>query len=203
MELIKRHWKPLRDAGNVVAAGWPGRYDVGIAGHRAHEGPTGADQTKTPVSSAVVFQRFQIGRFPEVGPEGFGNINLRVGNLPEQEVAHPQLAAGANQQIRVRHPARIEMLGNDFLVDVLRTDPFRLHLACDRTDGIDDLGATAVTQRQHQRQTSVFLQRVDGFGKLILRAGRQFTNPANRCESHIVLVQLLNLLLEVKLEQPH
>src|SRR5512146_666010 len=37
----------------------------------------------------------------EVGPEAIAEIELRVGDVPEQEVADPPLAAGADQEVRV------------------------------------------------------------------------------------------------------
>src|SRR5262245_3114735 len=43
----------------------------------------------------------EIGR-PEVGPEGGRDQELRVGDLPQEEVRDSHLAAGANQEIGIR-----------------------------------------------------------------------------------------------------
>ena len=49
--------------------------------------------------------------FPEVGPEGLGDVEFGVGRLPQQEVAQAVLAAGADQQVRVGHIGGIEAAG--------------------------------------------------------------------------------------------
>ena len=45
----------------------------------------------------------------EVRPQAVREVELRVGGLPEQEVRQPQLAAGADDQLRVLQLGRVEM----------------------------------------------------------------------------------------------
>src|SRR5271156_6488095 len=45
----------------------------------------------------------------EIGPERFCHENFGVGNLPEQEIADAHLAAGADEQVRVRQAAGVQM----------------------------------------------------------------------------------------------
>ena len=44
----------------------------------------------------------------EVGPHHFANAHLRVGQLPEEEVAEPILARRANGEVGIREPRREE-----------------------------------------------------------------------------------------------
>src|SRR4051794_36937005 len=54
----------------------------------------------------------------KIGPENFRDVNLRVRNLPEQEVGYAQLAAGADEQIGIIDVGRVEMIGEELLVDL-------------------------------------------------------------------------------------
>ena len=56
----------------------------------------------------------------EVGPELVDEDELRVGELPEQEVRDAQLAARADQQIGIGQLGRVEVRGEDVLVDLRR-----------------------------------------------------------------------------------
>ena len=56
----------------------------------------------------------------EIGPEHFGDVDLRVGDLPEQEVRDAQLAAGADEQVGIVDVGGVEMIGEELLVDLRR-----------------------------------------------------------------------------------
>src|SRR5689334_3050111 len=72
---------------------------------------------------------------PEVGPQRLGYPDLRVGDLPEQEVADAHLAAGPDQQIGIRLPRRVEKIAEAPLVEVVGIDPRRQH-ALHRVDDL-------------------------------------------------------------------
>ena len=55
----------------------------------------------------------------EVRPEHIGDVNLGVGQLPEQEIADPVFAAGADQQIWILFASREQFGGDDVLVDAV------------------------------------------------------------------------------------
>lgn len=62
---------------------------------------------------------------PEIRPERAGEVELRVGGLPEQEVAGPLYAAGPDDQVGAGELAgdgRLEAAAEQRLVDVLRAD---------------------------------------------------------------------------------
>src|SRR5439155_17494992 len=47
--------------------------------------------------------------WPEVGPVAIDENQLRIGELPEEEVRYPQLAGGPDQQVGVGHVWRVEV----------------------------------------------------------------------------------------------
>src|ERR1700751_2653629 len=52
----------------------------------------------------------------EIRPQRGCDIDLCVGQLPEQEVAEPHLPAGAHDQVRVRQVPGVEMAADCFLI---------------------------------------------------------------------------------------
>src|SRR3546814_10242280 len=58
----------------------------------------------------------------EVGPQLVDEDELAVGRLPEQEVAEPLLAGGADHQVGIGNAGGQEAGGEAFLVDVLERD---------------------------------------------------------------------------------
>src|ERR671910_815883 len=56
----------------------------------------------------------------EVRPERIRDVELGVGDLPEQEVRDPQLPAGADYEVHLRCLGRVEVGGEGSLVDLLR-----------------------------------------------------------------------------------
>ena len=47
----------------------------------------------------------------EVGPQHVCEIKFRIGGLPRQEIGQPQLSAGPDDEIRVRHPPGKQIAG--------------------------------------------------------------------------------------------
>src|SRR5690606_20422056 len=67
----------------------------------------------------------------EIRPQPVDEEQLGIGRLPEQEVADALLAAGADQQIRVRNAFGEQMAPDQVLVDVLHPELAGLHLGGD------------------------------------------------------------------------
>ena len=55
----------------------------------------------------------------EVRPQGIAEIKLAVGALPQQEIAQPQLAAGADDQLRIGNARRPQVLAEILLRPLL------------------------------------------------------------------------------------
>ena len=95
----------------------------------------------------------------EVGPERRQHQELRVGDLPQQEVGEPVLAARPDQKVRVGHAGGVERAGDGALVDrpgreraprdALGHGPHRAH----------QLATPAVVERDQERQAGVRLGR--------------------------------------------
>src|SRR5690606_20832225 len=80
-------------------------------------------EAEAPLALLEVFQRANELRLPESGPEGLGDVELGVGDLPEEEVRHAHLAAGADQQVGIGKVVRAEVGGHGALVDRLGVEP--------------------------------------------------------------------------------
>src|ERR687889_488401 len=79
----------------------------------------------------------------EVRPERIRDVELGVGNLPEQEVRDPQLPAGADHEVHLRCLWRVEVGGEGSLVDLLR-----LYTTLHHAPGsVYDLRPTTVVER--------------------------------------------------------
>src|SRR5690606_8625399 len=103
----------------------------------------------------------------EVRPEHRGHIQLGVRHLPEQEVADPHLATGANQQVGIGPLCCVEVSREGGLVDLCRLDLATLHSLRQQACCPGDLGACAVRDADVECQpgaaTSRFLDAVDRF----------------------------------------
>jgi hypothetical protein len=71
----------------------------------------GVDPAEAALAALVVEQGRQQGRLIEIGPEHIGDVQLGVGQLPEQEVADPLLTAGADQQVGIGLAGGVELGG--------------------------------------------------------------------------------------------
>src|SRR5260370_16028126 len=69
-----------------------------------------------PFALLVVCQRGIEFRTPEIGPKRLGDVNFRVGDLPQQEIADAHLAAGADDQIGIGQGVGVEILSDSLLV---------------------------------------------------------------------------------------
>src|ERR687898_1650999 len=79
----------------------------------------------------------------EVRPERIRDVELGVGDLPEQEVRDPQLPAGADYEVHLRRLGRVEVGSEGSLVDLLR-----LYTALHHAPGsVYDLRPATVVER--------------------------------------------------------
>src|SRR6476646_6894948 len=136
---------------------------------------------------------------PEVRPQGVGDPDLRVGDLPEQEVAHAHLAARSDQQVRIGLAGGVQIRGELPLVELVRADAVTNRAP----RGVDDLGAAAVAQRDVELHAGVRPRALLGSVELAADVGLQPIGLADDVKSNVVLEQCLELGAEVVLEQPH
>jgi hypothetical protein len=161
------------------------------------------DAAKAALATSIVFQRRDQFRFAEIRPKGVGDVDLGVGNLPEQEVADAQLAAGAHQQVGIRNTGRVKVIADLLLVDVGNVDGTGPDFTCDAAHGVHQLCAATVTQRQHQREAGIVLQPLDALGELVLGGARHLVDAPDGSQADVVLVQFLDLGPQIEFQQMH
>ena len=88
-------------------------------------------------------QRLVEGGRAEVRPQAVGEHELGVGGLPDEEVADPLLAAGADDEVGVRQAARVQRLADRPLVDLVGRDA----RGGDRPERVDELRPARVVPR--------------------------------------------------------
>src|SRR5207253_1978791 len=94
-------------------------------------GACDVDPTVPPLALLIRKDRLEQVAAAEVGPERLGDVDLGVGDLPEQVVADAHLAARPNQQIWIRLPRGVEEARELLLVEIVRADA-RLNRAAGR-----------------------------------------------------------------------
>src|SRR5262245_39973012 len=92
---------------------------------------------------------------PEVRPEHGRYQELRVRDLPQEEVRDSHLTAGADQQIGVGHVGGVEGAAQLFLGDVLGLQLSGLDLAGQRAERVQELVAAAVVEGHQHSQPGV------------------------------------------------
>src|ERR1700761_5544499 len=114
-----------------------------------------AGPAKAAFAAGVVIDRALQTDLIEVRPQGFGEIQLGIGQLPQQEIADAELAAGTDEQIQRRQVRQGHPMAEQGFVDIVRAD----FTACDRFAGLacslHDVPATAVIDRYVQLQPRV------------------------------------------------
>src|SRR5437660_5120313 len=101
--------------------------------------PDPLDPAEPAVPALVLAHRVEQVFSPEVGPEGGGEHELAVGELPQEEVGDPELPRGADDQVRVRNVGQVQAGPDGTFVDPGCRDALCHH----PSHGIDDLGAAA------------------------------------------------------------
>ena len=102
------------------------------------------ESTETPHPRLVLEKSLEQVHSAKVRPQGLGDKNLGIRNLPKQEIAYSHLTGGANQQIWVRKARSIEVTTERLFVDVcaLALCPFGDYLpTC-----VDDLGTPPIVE---------------------------------------------------------
>jgi len=130
-----------------------------------------------PVSALEGDQCLEVVSLSEVGPQRVREEELRVRRLPKQEVAQPQLAAGSDEQVGVMRElvgmARLELIGEQRFVDVLRLEQLVVHLLCKVPARLHYVPPPAVADCQCQVELGVIPCGLLGFSRGLLKRNRQ------------------------------
>src|ERR1041385_2515948 len=82
----------------------------------------------------------------KLGPETPADEDLGVGKLPEEEIADPELSAGADEEIGIGHVFRREVLRDEMFIDLFGRDRALLDPHCDLSDRSREIPAAAVAE---------------------------------------------------------
>src|SRR5881227_2054714 len=82
---------------------------------------SGGDPAEPPLPTLVVEDGLEQVAPRDVGPEDRRDVQLGVGELPQQEIGEPAFTGRPDQQVRVAPGRRVELGANRVLVDVLES----------------------------------------------------------------------------------
>src|SRR5688572_13156350 len=158
-----------------------------------------AGAAEAPLARAVGSDRRVERRGVEVRPERFGEVELAVGELPEQEVADALLAAGADEKIGLGRVAHREIRRKRGLFYgfqpwiVLQKLPH----------GLQDVPAAAVVRRDREREALVAGGQSLALLDQLADLGVEALRVADHLETHAAGMQLGDLVLQRGAEQLH
>ncbi len=128
----------------------------------------------------------------EVRPEGWGEVELRIGGLPQQKVADTQFSAGADDEVRVGQAVGEQATGEGGFVYVVGSDI----IPQQGSGRFKDLFAASVVERDAESDAGVVLRHVndavDGGGDV--GADAVFASKVD--EPRSLLVQARGVLLD-------
>ena len=87
---------------------------------------TRLDAAVAAVPLLVVDHRFEQVAAPEIRPQHVGDVDLRVRDLPEQEVADAHLAARADEQVGIGLAGGVEQVAEPLLVEAAGSRPISM-----------------------------------------------------------------------------
>ena len=158
---------------------------------------------EAPLAPLEVLQRQVEGVGVEVGPQAWREVELGVGQLPENEVGDALLAAGADAEIHRRHPGQAQLGSEGGLVDGLGIHLAGGHPLGEAARRPGQVPLAAIVGGDHQVQPGVVAGLGLGPGDVLLdrvREGREITDHR---EPDAVLVELADLALQRQQEQLH
>jgi hypothetical protein len=123
--------------------------------------------------------------------------------LPQEKIADPHLAAGADEEVRVREVMGPEILGEEILGDLLRFQVPVPAVGHDSADGLENIVPPPITQGQGKRHPLVLGRFLHG---LLEDRLDLFGQPDEIPDGHkpdVVVQHLLELGFQVVLEEDH
>src|SRR3989475_10253441 len=140
---------------------------------------------------------------PEIRPEGRRDHQLSVGNLPQEKVRDPHLAARADQQVGIGNVRGIEGPADILLRDVVSLEVASLNLARQRAERVEQLVAAPVVERHQHGQPGVVPRLVHHVIDAPTDAGWHSVRPAEDTEPSVARHQRGKLRVDRALEDIH
>ena len=141
--------------------------------------------------------------FCEIRPGNRGKIQLRIRQLPQQEIGNPLLIAGADQQIRIRNTCGIQIALQGIRRNIRRIHFAALELRRQFFYCTDDLIPASVIDGDLEMQTVIVLRRLFQFGDPIPDIFIQSRLVSQNSDTHTVLLRRLQTSLHIIPKQLH
>ena len=149
----------------------------------------GVNTAETALPALVIEQRSGERYFVEIRPEHIGDVQLGVGQLPEQEVADALFAAGANQQVRINLPGSEELIGKLVLIDGTWLELTAGHTLRQQPSGAHQLPPAAVIGAYVEVNAGVMSGATSGISDQLLQPLGQLIQVTQKTDAHLLLVQ--------------
>ena len=158
--------------------------------------------TETTIPFLVIEQGQQHFTSSEVGPKGFRKIELRIRDLPEQEIADSRFPARSNEEVRVRKTGRGQVL----LELGFMNGPRRfsaLNIVDQAIRGVNNLGTSPITEGDRHGSVGEMLG-LPGDGLYqVLSGSRQLMQQANGEKSCFAFMKSLPFLKKKFFKERH
>src|SRR5690348_9186614 len=153
---------------------------------RASDLEASSDCAIAPLAAVKLAEGALEIRLGEIRPERVDEHEFRIGRLPQQEVAEPLFAAGADDEIGVRHVRSEQVAREHGLVD-----PRGVEATCERClgnppRGAGDLGPSAIGERHREVEAGIAGGKRLGVVDKRHDVGRQTVAVANHAHADIV-----------------
>ena len=182
-------------------------------GHRQHDQPPEQHEAEDDRRDPHVFTRPKRRSRPlvlgdgleellpaEVGPQHVGEHELRIGQLPQQEVRDAVLARRADDEVGIGLVGVVQVRPDGPLVDLAGGHA----LGHQGPHGVHDLGPPAVVERHGERHAPVALGQGDGLVHAPQHPARHPPVPApGEADPDALVVQLVAPAHEERLVEPH
>ncbi len=174
------------------------------------------ESAETALALLVVRDGFEEMDAAEVGPKAIGDQELRVGDLPEEEVGDALLPGGADDEIGVGHVAGVEGARDIGLVECVECSgaeevfdgaAARVGLGGevgeDLADGVDHLGAGSVVEGEREGGAGVFCGGLGCPLHGVLHFAGEFVDASDVRHADVIVVHALHVADEVSPEELH
>ena len=160
-------------------------------------------QPETPLPLLIPGNGLDQLLFPEIGPQDIREVELRVGHLPQEEIAQAILPARPDEQIRVRDASCGEIAREALQCDVRCADLSLAGLVDQLSHRPQDLVMASVVQGQDQRHGRVARRLFDRVPQDCAHLFRKRLRVTDRQQADIVLQHDLDFGPEVPLQEGH
>src|SRR5919108_638203 len=162
-----------------------------------------ARESETALARIEGAQRVLEMRHVEIRPQCLAEVQLGVGEIPQQEIADAVIAAGADEQVRVAGVGQRQLARETLLVDGVERHGAARHLRGDAPRGLHDIPASAVAHRHLQLEARVGAGELFGGRHARLQLDAERVAVADETQPHLVLVQFFDLAVQGFEEQLH